>query len=147
MWAAGAGSCWRGACCTRATRAAASSSTAPGCWTGVLAQSGALDCMLHIMLKCEHFGQLPGVLRANVFDSCSVDFKSTFESKGVLDAKQRLSRVSGDVREPFPAAVRIAVNFQNSTPPKGRTAVSYQAVQKDCKLSALAAPLLPWIFG
>jgi hypothetical protein len=38
-----------------------------------------------------------------------VDFKQTFESKGVLDAKQRLSRVSGDVREPFPAAVRAAL--------------------------------------
>ena len=36
---------------------------------------------------------------------CSVNFKQTFESKGVLDAKQRLLRVSGDVREPFPAAV------------------------------------------
>lgn len=34
-----------------------------------------------------------------------MDFNSTFESKGVLDAQQRLSRVSGDVREPFPDAV------------------------------------------
>ena len=36
-----------------------------------------------------------------------MNFKQTFESKGVLDAKQRLLRVSGDVREPFPAAVRL----------------------------------------
>lgn len=39
---------------------------------------------------------------------CSVDFKVTFEGKGVLDAKDRLTRVSGDVREPFPKAVADA---------------------------------------
>lgn len=32
----------------------------------------------------------------------------TFEGKGVLDAKDRLTRVSGDVREPFPKAVADA---------------------------------------
>jgi hypothetical protein len=40
-----------------------------------------------------------------------VNFKQTFESKGVLDAKQRLLRVSGDVREPFPAAVRLNIHL------------------------------------
>lgn len=47
-------------------------------------------------------------LNVTLFGCRSVDFKVTFERKGVLDAKQRLTRVSGDVREPFPEAVRAA---------------------------------------
>ena len=48
---------------------------------------------------------------------CSVNFKQTFESKGVLDAKQRLTRVSGDVREPFPAAVRLNIYLHSFMKP------------------------------
>lgn len=37
-----------------------------------------------------------------------MDIKGTFEAKGVENAAQRLSFVSAEVREPFPAAVREA---------------------------------------
>lgn len=46
-----------------------------------------------------------------------MNFKQTFESKGVLDAKQRLLRVSGDVREPFPAAVRLNLHLHSFMKP------------------------------
>jgi hypothetical protein len=52
-----------------------------------------------------------------VSHGCSVNFKQTFESKGVLDAKQRLLRVSGDVREPFPAAVRLNIFLHSLVTP------------------------------
>ena len=35
---------------------------------------------------------------------CSVDVAGTFEAKGIKDARNRLSFVSGDVRKPFPEA-------------------------------------------
>lgn len=39
---------------------------------------------------------------------CSVDIAGTFEAKGVTNAKERLSFVAAEVREPFPAAVKEA---------------------------------------
>ena len=40
--------------------------------------------------------------------SRSVDINGTFEAKGVTNAKERLSFVAAEVREPFPAAVKDA---------------------------------------
>jgi hypothetical protein len=67
---------------------------------------GRGELLARCMLYAGH--ESKGVLFDRQWVLDSVNFKQTFESKGVLDAKQRLLRVSGDVREPFPAAVAEA---------------------------------------
>jgi hypothetical protein len=67
---------------------------------------GRGELLSRCMLYAGH--ESKGVLFDRQWVLDSVDFKVTFERKGVLDAKQRLLRVSGDVREPFPEAVRNA---------------------------------------
>ena len=44
----------------------------------------------------------------HLFPSRSIDWEGTFEAKGVQNPQERLTRVHGDVREPFPDAVRAA---------------------------------------
>lgn len=67
---------------------------------------GRGELLARCMLYAGH--ESKGVLFDRQWVLDSVDFKVTFEGKGVLDAQQRLTRSSGDVREPFPKEVADA---------------------------------------
>lgn len=67
---------------------------------------GRGELLARCMLYAGH--ESKGVLFDRPWVLDSVDLKRTFEAKGVLDAKDRLTFVSGDVREPFPEDLRKA---------------------------------------